>query len=119
MVDLLEKKENGSYLIDDDESIRRDFQKPLRPAGLDVKIFSTTEEFMESRNLNQRACTLQDVRMPGLIGFDLKEELVFKGIRLPVIAVYAFDDTKTCESAQGLGAAAFFRRPVDGQALPY
>jgi FixJ family two-component response regulator len=118
MVDLLEKKKNESYLIDDDESIRRALQKLLRSDGFDVKIFSSAEEFMERGNLRQRGCILLDVRMPGLIGFDLQGKLVFKGIRLPVIAVSAFDDSKTRESARGLGATAFFRKSVDGQALP-
>jgi FixJ family two-component response regulator len=55
--------------------------------------------------------------MRGLTGFDLQEKLVFKGIRLPVIAVSALDDAETRERARNLGAAAFFRKPVDGQAL--
>jgi FixJ family two-component response regulator len=55
--------------------------------------------------------------MPGLTGFDLQEKLASKEIRIPVIAVSALDDAETRERARKLGAAAFFRKPVDGQAL--
>lgn len=52
MVDLLEKKENEFYSFDVDESIRGALQKFLRSDGLDVKIFSLAEEFLENGNLS-------------------------------------------------------------------
>jgi len=55
--------------------------------------------------------------MPGLTGFELQEKLASKGIRIPVIAISTFDDAETRERARQLGATAFFRKPVDGQAL--
>ncbi len=105
------------YLIDDDESVRRALQRLLRSAGLDVKAFSSAEEFLQSGSLDVRACVVLDIRMPGLSGFDVQEKLASKGIRIPVITVSAFDDAETREQARKLGAVAFFRKPVDGQAL--
>ncbi len=105
------------YVIDDDESVRRALQRLLRSAGLDVKAFSSAKEFLESGDFGERACIVVDVQMRGLTGFDLQEELASKGIRIPVIAVSALDDAKTRERARELGATAFFRKPVDGQAL--
>ena len=105
------------YLIDDDESVRRALQRLVRSAGLDVKAFSSAKEFLESANLGERACIVLDIQMRGLTGFDLQEELASKGIQIPVIAVSAHDDAKTRERARDLGATAFFRKPVDGEAL--
>ena len=106
------------YLIDDDESVRKALQRLLRSAGLDVKAFSSAEEFLQSGNLAEKgACIILDIRMPGLTGFDLQEKLASKGIRIPVITVSAFDDAATRERARKLGATAFFRKPVDGEAL--
>jgi FixJ family two-component response regulator len=105
------------YVIDDDESVRRALQRLLRSAGFDVKAFSSGEEFLQSGNVDERACVVLDIRMPGLTGFDLQEKLTSKGIRIPVITVSAFDDAETRERARRLGAVAFFRKPVDGQAL--
>ena len=106
------------FLIDDDESVRKALQRLLRSAGLDVKAFSSAEEFLQSANLAEKgACIILDIRMPGLTGFDLQEKLASKGIRIPVITVSAFDDAATRERARKLGATAFFRKPVDGEAL--
>jgi len=106
------------YLIDDDESVRRALQRLLRSAGFEVKAYSSAEEFLESGNLGEKgACLILDVRMPGMTGFDLQEKLASKGIRIPVITISAFDDAETRERARKLGATAFFRKPVDGQAL--
>jgi FixJ family two-component response regulator len=106
------------YLIDDDESVRKALQRLLRSAGLDVKTFPSAEEFLQSENLGEkRACIILDIRMPGLTGFDLQEKLASKGVRIPVITVSAFDDAASRERARKLGATAFFRKPVDGEAL--
>ena len=105
------------YLVDDDESVRRALQRLLRSAGFEVKAFSSAEAFLQSENLDVRECIVLDIRMPGLTGFDVQEKLASKGIRIPVITVSAFDDAETRERARKLGAVAFFRKPVDGQAL--
>ena len=106
------------YLIDDDESVRRALQRLLRSAGSNVKAFSSAEEFLQSGILAEKgACIILDIRMPGLTGFDLQEKLASMGIRIPVIVISAFDDTETRERARKLGATAFFRKPVDGEAL--
>jgi FixJ family two-component response regulator len=55
--------------------------------------------------------------MPGSTGFDLQQRLVLQGIRIPVIVISASDDALIREHARKLGAAAFFRKPVDDQAL--
>ena len=55
--------------------------------------------------------------MPGLSGEELCAELEARGIRLPTIVVTADDDPKTRRKAQEMGAAGFFRKPVDGAAL--
>jgi len=105
------------YVIDDDESVRRALQRLLRSAGFEVKAFSSAKEFLESEGLDGRACVVLDIHMPGLSGFDVQERLASKEIRMPVIIVSAFDDAETRERARRLGAVAFFRKPVDGQAL--
>ena len=117
MVGLLERRGIMVYLIDDDESVRRALQRLLRSAGLDVRAFASAEEFLQSGNLSQIACIVLDIQMRGLTGFDLQEKLVSMGIRIPTIAVSALDDARTRERARQLGAVAFFRKPVDGQAL--
>jgi CheY-like chemotaxis protein len=58
----------------------------------------------------------QTSRLPSLQA-GVTEADAFRGIRIPVIAVSAHDDANTRERARELGAAAFFRKPVDGEVL--
>jgi FixJ family two-component response regulator len=111
------KKQNIVYLIDDDASVRRAFARLLRSAGLESETFSSPDEFLSLTRRAQDACIIADIRMPGSTGFDLTERLAASGIRIPVIIVSASDDAQTLEYARKLGAVAFFRKPVDDQAL--
>lgn len=105
------------YVIDDDESVRRAFERLLRSADLTVETFDSAEEFLRGERQGENACIVTDIRMPGLTGFDLQQKMQSQGMQMPVIAISASDDSQTRELAKRLGAAAFFRKPIDGQAL--
>ncbi len=110
-------KKSIVYLIDDDKSILRAFSRLFRSADLASESFSSPEEFLSGPRLEENACIIADIRMPGSTGFDLEKELTSRNIGIPVIVVSASDDMKTREHARSLGAVAFFRKPVDDQAL--
>ena len=109
--------QNKAYVIDDDESVRKAFERLLRSANLEVETFASVEEFFNGERRGENTCIVVDMRMPGLTGFDLQRELTSRGIRMPVIVISASDDAQTRENARKLGAAAFFRKPIDDQAL--
>ena len=111
------KKKNLVYVIDDDGSVRRAFQLLFRSADFDVQTFCSAEEFLESASLSDDSCIILDMRMPGMTGLDLQKKLVSQRIRIPVIVVSAYDDAPARDLARELGAVAFFRKPVDDQAL--
>jgi FixJ family two-component response regulator len=105
------------YVIDDDESVRKAFKRLLRSVNYEVETFSSAEEFLKIQKGNKNACIIIDIRMPGLTGFDLQRKLNDQGIRIPVIVISASDDAQIREQARELGAVAFFRKPIDDQAL--
>ena len=111
------KRQRVVYVIDDDESVRKSFARLLRSADLESETFSSPDEFLSIGRQEKNACIIADVRMPGSTGFDLTERLSASGIRIPVIVVSASDDVQIREYARELGAVAFFRKPVDDQAL--
>ena len=104
-------------VIDDDESVRKAFKRLLRSMHFEVETFSSSEEFLKNPRFNKYSCIIIDIRMPGLTGFDLQRKLNEQGIRIPVIVISASDDIQIREQARELGAAAFFRKPIDDQAL--
>jgi FixJ family two-component response regulator len=84
---------------------------------LEIPYSIELEEFLEFLDPGTSGCLVLDARMPGLSGEELQEELKARGIDLPIIVVTADDDPETRRKAQKMGAASFFRKPVDGTAL--
>ncbi len=105
------------YVIDDDESVRKAFKRLLRSVNLEVETFASAEEFLRSQKADKNSCIIIDIRMPGLTGFDLQRRLMAQGSRIPVIVISASEDAQVREQARELGAVAFFRKPIDDQAL--
>ncbi len=105
------------YVIDDDGSVRKAFNRLFRSVNLEVETFASAEEFLESQKQDKNSCIVIDIRMPGLTGFDLQRKLKDQGMQIPVIVISASGDAQVWEQARELGAVAFFRKPIDDQAL--
>jgi FixJ family two-component response regulator len=105
------------YIVDDEPSICTAYARLVRSASMQARAFPSVEEFMAADISDKRACLICDVAMPGVSGLDLPTLLARAGRNLPVIFVTAHDTPETRAIAQRVGAAAYFRKPVDGQAL--
>jgi len=105
------------YLIDDEASVCRAYARLARSARMHSQSFSSVEAFLAAEVNDTNACVICDLRMPGASGVELPGLLARAGRRLPVILVTAHDTPETRELAQRGGAAAYFRKPVDDQAL--
>jgi FixJ family two-component response regulator len=81
------------------------------------RTFTSVEDLLRSEFSDANACVISDIQMPGTSGLDLPGLLVRAGHRVPVIFVTAHDSPETRNRAQSVGAAAYFRKPVDDQAL--
>ena len=111
---------NSVFVVDDDPSARNGLARLLRTAAYDVRDFASGGEFLDSLGPEVSevvGCLVLDARMPGLSGEELQTELKARGARLPVIVITADDDPETRRKAREMGAAGFFRKPVDGAAL--
>jgi FixJ family two-component response regulator len=111
------KEQTKIYVIDDDESVRKAFKRLLRSVNFEAETFASAEEFLKSQKPNKNSCIIIDIRMPGVTGFDLQRMLMARGSRIPIIVISASDDAQVREQARELGAVAFFRKPIDDQAL--
>ena len=105
------------HVIDDDESVRRAFLLLLQSAGFRSLAFCSAEEYLETKDPGEPGVAIVDMRMPGMTGLELIKRLSARKDRVKVIAVSAYDDAPTRETAGELGVVAFFRKPVDDQAL--
>lgn len=112
-----EEKKPIIYVVDDDDSVRRALKRLFRSAGMDVRVSESGRQFLDSEFTEQNACLVADVKMRGLSGLELQQNLIDRGSELPVILITGFDTEETRAQAKKLGVAAYFRKPVDDQAL--
>ena len=71
------------FLVDDDESVRQGLESLLESTGMDVRVFSSADEFLSNGPSSDAAgCLVLDVKMPGMSGLDLQHQLKVAKIRL-------------------------------------
>ncbi|MCX6877349.1 MAG: response regulator [Verrucomicrobia bacterium] len=105
------------FIIDDDASIRRALGRVMSSAGFASKSFASAEEFLATADLANPGCIVADMTLLGMSGLDLKIRLNASRHDLPLIFITAHDSEEMRTAAREAGAAAFFRKPVDTQAL--
>lgn len=105
------------YVIEDDESVRQATARLLRSAGLPVEPFASAEAFLRSVSPAAHDCLLVDIHLPGVSGLELHRQLKQGGCRAPVIFITALDDDLKRSEASSAGAAGYFQKPFDDQAL--
>jgi RNA polymerase sigma factor (sigma-70 family) len=105
------------YIVDDDNAVRNALKLLFRTAALEVEAFSSAHAFLEGADLTQRCCVLLDIRMPGMTGTALYEELLRRSIRVPVIFITGHGDIPMAVDAMRKGAFDFIEKPFDDEQL--
>lgn len=105
------------YIIDDDLSVRTALERLLISAGIPARSFSGAVEFLKAGVPLEGSCVITDVKMQDMSGLELLEKLRRDGSDIPFIFVTAYDTPEGRTQARKGGAVAYFRKPVDDQAL--
>lgn len=106
------------HLVDDDAAVRDALSLLLEVSGFRVETYAGGEAFLAAcKSVRRPACLILDVRMPGMSGPALHQELNRRGIRLPVIFLTAHGDIPTSVAAIKAGAVDFLTKPVEGGLL--
>ncbi|HKD54214.1 MAG TPA: response regulator, partial [Steroidobacteraceae bacterium] len=79
---------------------------------LDVEIFGSGQEFLDSLRTRRPDCVVLDYQMPGLTGRDVQRQLAEARIRLPIIVVTAHDQPALREQCLADGAVAYIAKPL-------
>ena len=109
--------ESTVFVVDDDAELRESLGWLLESAGLRVKSYSTAQEFLAQYKSEEPGCLLLDVRMPGLSGLDLQEELRRRGVPPPIIIMTGHARVPMAVRALKGGAIDFIRKPFSDQSL--
>jgi FixJ family two-component response regulator len=105
------------YVVDDDDAVRNAVRLLFRTADLEVETFPSAAAFLECADLERRCCVLLDIRMPGMTGADLHDELLGRGVRAPVIFITGHGDIPMAVEAMKKGAYDFIEKPFDDEHL--
>ena len=105
------------YVVDDDASVRRSTERLIRVSGFNVQTFESARDFLSSPRPEGPGCLVLDVRMPGLSGLDLQQELSQSGEQIPIIFLTGHGDIPMSVRAMKAGAAEFLTKPVKQRTL--
>ena len=105
------------YIVDDDYAVRNALRMLFRTAALEAEAFSSADAFLEDADLTRRCCVLLDIRMPGMTGTALHEELLRRHLRVPVIFITGHGDIPMAVEAMRKGAFDFIEKPFDDEQL--
>ena len=105
------------FVVDDDESVRSSLRFLLRSVGLESHAFASASEFLAAYDPVQPGCLVLDVRMPGMSGLELQQQLNRRGAILPVIFITGHGDIPMAVEAMQHGAHDFLQKPFRDQDL--
>lgn len=101
------------FIIDDQESVRLALGEMLDVFGYTVETYETADAFLRAFDPARAGCIVADVRMPGMSGIELVEELVRRKSLLPVVLISGQADVPMAVAAIKAGAEDFIEKPVD------
>jgi len=105
-------------VVDDDSLTRDSMLRLLRSFGFRAEAFASGEEFVDSGNLERTACLILDVRLPGMSGIELQQQLLANHCEVPVIFITAYEDHRMRGQALRDGVGAFLLKPLsEGELL--
>jgi FixJ family two-component response regulator len=104
-------------VVDDSESVRESLPDLLQHIGYAVQAFASAEEFLDTEAADDTSCLILDVRLPGMSGPDLQQELIRRGTAMPIVFITAQGDTSLQPRLLDAGAIACLFKPFSDTAL--
>jgi two-component system response regulator FixJ len=105
------------FIVDDDAAVRTSLRLLVKSVGLSAAVFTSAQEFLSGYDTSQPGCLVLDVRMPGISGLELQQQLNLRGAVIPVIFVTGHGDIPMAVEAMQQGAFDFLQKPFRDQDL--
>lgn len=101
------------FVVDDQRTVRKSLCHVIRTSGLAAEAFESAEEFLQNYDSSRPGCLLLDLRMPGMSGLQLLEQLAAKGDCRPVIIITGHADVPTAVRVMRAGAVDILQKPFE------
>lgn len=105
------------FVVDDEAPIRRALERLIKSAKLGVETFASAEEYLAADPPEGPSCLVLDVKLPGLTGLELQEQVIGTNRTMPIIFLSGRSDISTSVEAMKGGAIEFLEKPVDDEDL--
>ena len=99
------------YVVDDDDQARKAVTTLIEAMGVATQGFNSAEEFLAGYDGRRPACLVTDVRMIGMSGLELQEELIRRGVDISVVVLTGFATTPGTVRAMKNGALTLLEKP--------
>lgn len=117
MVKQSEQLSPKVYLIDDEPVITFVLVDLVESVNLPYVVFDNAASFLQQDLSALTGCIVTDVRMPGMSGLELQDELRRGEIDLPIIFISSYAEVPSVVRAMRGGALDFFQKPFSTQRL--
>jgi two-component system, LuxR family, response regulator FixJ len=105
------------FVVDDDPAMRDSLCWLLQSVDLHVETYPSADAFLAAYDVGRPGCLVLDVRMPGMSGLNLQDELRTRNIRLPIIMLSGHAEVPTAVRALKAGAIDFMEKPFSDELL--
>ena len=105
------------FIVDDEPAIRDSLTLMIAQENLIVMAFENAYAFLEACQAGCLGCAIVDIRMPGMDGMQLQQELLKRNILLPIIFLTGHGDIPMSVKAMKAGAMDFLTKPVSREKL--
>ena len=105
------------YIVDDDAAVRDSMAQLLGMHGYETRQFADAQGYLNEAEKLPRGCILLDIRMPGMGGMELQDELRKRGREEPIVFVTGHGDIGLAVKAMKAGATDFLQKPCDEDEL--
>lgn len=105
------------FVVDDDDAVCDALGMLLRASGMRVETFGSAQAFLNVYRPQRAGCLLLDIRMPGMSGLDLQDELHKRRYAIPIIFLTGHGDVPLAVRALKRGAIDFIEKPHEEERL--
>ena len=99
-----------AFVVDDEDAVRSSLGRLLRAIGIPSTGFASAEAFLAAY-AGESGCLIVDIRMPGMTGIDLLEELQRRGTRLSTIVITGHTDEGSLRRLEALEVVGLLEKP--------
>jgi len=105
------------FVVDDDIAVRDSLAMQMEGAGYTVTTFHSAYDFLDACTPGTQGCIILDVSMPGMDGPAMQDELIRRGLKLPIIFLSGQGTIPLTVRTMKAGAMDFLTKPVEGAVL--